>query len=75
MAKRVGLTSSHPVFSGKRYCFGEGLARMELFLFLSTIMQNFHFKSPQPPQDINVSPKHVGFATIPPNYTMSFLPR
>ncbi|XP_059856805.1 cytochrome P450 2A13-like isoform X3 [Delphinus delphis] len=64
-----------PFFIGKRYCFGEGLASMELFLFLTTIMQNFHFKSPQSPQDIDVSPKHVGFVTIPQNYTMSFLPR
>ncbi|KAM9047093.1 LOW QUALITY PROTEIN: cytochrome P450 2A13-like [Megaptera novaeangliae] len=64
-----------PFSIGKRYCFGEGLARMELFLFLTTIMQNFHFKSPQSPQDIDVSPKHVGFVTIPRNYTMSFLPR
>lgn len=64
-----------PFSIGKRYCFGEGLARMELFLFLTTIMQNFRFKSPQSPQDIDVSPKHVGFATIPPTYTMSFQPR
>ncbi|XP_004874302.1 cytochrome P450 2A3 [Heterocephalus glaber] len=61
-----------PFSIGKRYCFGEGLARMELFLFLTTILQNFRFKSPQAPQDIDVSPKLVGFATIPPNYTMSF---
>ncbi|XP_036263919.1 cytochrome P450 2A13-like [Pipistrellus kuhlii] len=64
-----------PFSIGKRYCFGEGLARMELFLFLTTIMQNFCFKSPQSPKDIDVSPKHVGFATIPPSYTMSFRPR
>ncbi|KAA5808864.1 cytochrome P450, partial [Klebsiella pneumoniae] len=64
-----------PFSIGKRYCFGEGLARMELFLFLTTILQNFHFKSPQLPQDIEVSPTHVGFATIPQYYTMSFLPR
>uniref|UniRef100_A0A286XB32 Cytochrome P450 n=1 Tax=Cavia porcellus TaxID=10141 RepID=A0A286XB32_CAVPO len=59
----------------KRYCFGEGLARMELFLFLTSILQNFRFKSSQMPQDIDVSPKCVGFATIPRNYTMSFVPR
>ncbi|XP_076987899.1 cytochrome P450 2A13-like [Tamandua tetradactyla] len=64
-----------PFSIGKRNCFGEGLARMELFLFLTAIMQNFRFKSPQSPQDIDVSPKHVGFATIPRSYTMSFLPR
>ncbi|XP_046935127.1 cytochrome P450 2A13-like isoform X1 [Lynx rufus] len=64
-----------PFSIGKRYCFGEGLARMELFLFLTTILQNFCLKSPQLPQDIDVSPKLVGLATIPRNYTMSFQPR
>ncbi|XP_049756648.1 cytochrome P450 2A13-like [Elephas maximus indicus] len=64
-----------PFSVGKRYCFGEGLARMELFVFLTTILQNFCFKSPQLPKDIDMSPKHVGFATIPQTYTMSFLPR
>ncbi|XP_004648024.1 cytochrome P450 2A5-like [Octodon degus] len=64
-----------PFSSGKRYCFGEGLAKMELFLFLTTIMQNFRFQSLQMPQDIDISPKYVGFATIPRNYTMSFVPR
>ncbi|XP_051063296.1 cytochrome P450 2A3 [Phodopus roborovskii] len=64
-----------PFSLGKRNCFGEGLAKMELFLFLTNIMQNFSFRSPQAPQDIDVSPKLVGFGTIPPSYTMSFLPR
>ncbi|CAO2626764.1 Cytochrome P450 2A3 [Lemmus lemmus] len=64
-----------PFSIGKRYCFGEGLARMELFLFFTNILQNFCFRSPQAPQDIDVSPRFVGFATIPRNYTMSFLPR
>uniref|UniRef100_A0A8C0DU65 Cytochrome P450 n=1 Tax=Balaenoptera musculus TaxID=9771 RepID=A0A8C0DU65_BALMU len=65
MLEQASLPCLPPVPSGKRYCFGEGLARMELFLFLTTIMQNFRFKSPQSPQDIDVSPKHVGFVTIP----------
>uniref|UniRef100_A0A452VLA8 Cytochrome P450 n=1 Tax=Ursus maritimus TaxID=29073 RepID=A0A452VLA8_URSMA len=64
-----------PFSIGKWYCFGEGLARMELFLFLTNILQNFRFKSPQLPKDIDVSPKFVGFATIPGSYTMSFQPR
>uniref|UniRef100_A0A8C4L5F4 Cytochrome P450 n=1 Tax=Equus asinus TaxID=9793 RepID=A0A8C4L5F4_EQUAS len=64
-----------PFSIGKRHCFGEGLARMELFLFLTTIMQNFCFKHSQSPQDIDVSPKHVGFVSIPRNYTMSLQPR
>nr|XP_013014880.2 cytochrome P450 2A10-like [Cavia porcellus] len=61
--------------SGKRNCFGEGLARMELFLFFAIIMQNFRFKSPQAPEDIYVSPKPVGFSRVVPYFTMSFLPR
>uniref|UniRef100_G3S819 Cytochrome P450 n=1 Tax=Gorilla gorilla gorilla TaxID=9595 RepID=G3S819_GORGO len=58
----------------RRNCFREGLARMELFLYLTTIMQNFRFKSRQSPKDIVVSPKHVGFVTVPRNYTKSYLP-
>ncbi|XP_031817499.1 cytochrome P450 2A13-like [Sarcophilus harrisii] len=64
-----------PFSIGKRYCFGEGLARMELFLFLTTILQNFRFQSPVPKEAIDISPKMVGFATIPRSYTISFLPR
>ncbi|XP_028921977.1 cytochrome P450 2A13-like isoform X2 [Ornithorhynchus anatinus] len=60
---------------GKRYCFGEKLARTELFLFLTTILQNFHFKPLPRTADIDISPKIVGFATIPHNYDISFLPR
>lgn len=72
---KTGFTFPCLLSLGKRYCFGEGLARMELFLFLTNIMQNFHFKSTQEPQDIDVSPRLVGFVTIPPTYTMSFLSR
>ena len=72
---KTGFTFPCLLSLGKRYCFGEGLARMELFLFLTNIMQNFHFKSTQAPQDNDVSPRLVGFVTIPPTYTMSFLSR
>ncbi|NP_001268512.1 cytochrome P450 2A8 [Mesocricetus auratus] len=64
-----------PFSVGKRYCFGESLAKMELFIFFTTIMQNFCFKSPQAPQDIDVTPQYFSFAAIPPKFTMSFLPR
>uniref|UniRef100_A0A8C8S4I4 Uncharacterized protein n=1 Tax=Pelusios castaneus TaxID=367368 RepID=A0A8C8S4I4_9SAUR len=64
-----------PFSLGKRYCFGEMLARMELFLFLTSILQNFSFRSPLDPKDIDISPKLVGFATFPRSYEICLIPR
>ena len=59
---------------GKRICVGESLARMELFLFLTTILQNFKLKPLVDPKDIDMTPKHSGFSKIPPNFQMCFNP-
>lgn len=51
------------------------MARMELFLYVTTMLQNFSLKSPLHPKDIDVSPKMSGFGNIPPTYQLSMLPR
>ncbi|KAH0520557.1 Cytochrome P450 2C7 [Microtus ochrogaster] len=63
-----------PFSAGKRVCLGEGLARMELFLFLTTILQNFKLKSLVPPKDINDTPQINGFTVLPPPFQLCFIP-
>ncbi|KAH0504585.1 Cytochrome P450 2C42 [Microtus ochrogaster] len=58
----------------KRVCIGEGLARMELFLFLTTILQNFKLKSLVPPNEINDAPVYNGFTVFPPFFQLCFIP-
>nr|AUD09047.1 cytochrome P450 family 2 subfamily B [Neotoma albigula] len=64
-----------PFSIGKRMCLGEGIARNELFLFFTTILQNFSLSSPVAPKDIELSPKGSGFGKVPPTYQICFLAR
>ncbi|XP_052028298.1 cytochrome P450 2C38-like isoform X4 [Apodemus sylvaticus] len=63
-----------PFSAGKRACVGEGLARMELFLFLTTILQNFKLKSLVHPKDIDMTPVVNGLVSLPPPYQLCFIP-
>uniref|UniRef100_A0A8C6GRI2 unspecific monooxygenase n=1 Tax=Mus spicilegus TaxID=10103 RepID=A0A8C6GRI2_MUSSI len=63
-----------PFSTGKRICAGEGLARMELFLILTTILQNFKLKSLVHPKEIDITPVMNGFASLPPPYQLCFIP-
>ncbi|XP_034151480.1 cytochrome P450 2K1-like [Esox lucius] len=55
-----------PFSAGRRVCLGESLARMELFLFFTSLMQHFRF-SPPPgvtEDDLDLTPA-VGFTLGP----------
>ncbi|XP_044786613.2 cytochrome P450 2B4-like isoform X2 [Bubalus bubalis] len=64
-----------PFSMGKRLCLGESLARSELFLFLTTLLQNFSLGSPKAPEDIDLSPRENGLGRPPPFFQVRFLPR
>ncbi|XP_048216944.1 BET1-like protein [Perognathus longimembris pacificus] len=64
-----------PFSAGKRVCVGEGLARMELFLLLSAVLQHFNLKSLVDPKDIDLSPIAIGLGNVPPRYKLCVIPR
>nr|AXE71681.1 CYP2B [Arborimus longicaudus] len=64
-----------PFSTGKRICLGEGIARNELFLFFTTILQSFSVFSPVAPKDIDLTPRETGLTKVAPPYQIQFLPR
>ncbi|XP_032751892.1 cytochrome P450 2B3 [Rattus rattus] len=64
-----------PFSIGKRMCLGEGIARSELFLFFTTILQNYSVSSPEDPKTIDMTPKESGLAKVAPVYKICFVAR
>ncbi|XP_031746917.1 cytochrome P450 2F2-like isoform X1 [Xenopus tropicalis] len=64
-----------PFSSGKRICIGESLARMELFIFFSTLLQNFTLQPTQNPERIDLKPRISGVGNVPTPYQLCAFPR
>uniref|UniRef100_UPI00398F8B84 cytochrome P450 2K1-like n=1 Tax=Pristiophorus japonicus TaxID=55135 RepID=UPI00398F8B84 len=50
--------------AGRRACAGEALARVELFLFFTTLLQKFHFHCPPGVTDVDLTPRK-GIILVP----------
>ncbi|XP_069831989.1 cytochrome P450 2K6-like isoform X2 [Dendropsophus ebraccatus] len=62
-----------PFSAGKRSCAGENLAKMELFLFFTKLLQNFTFKAP-PGAKLDLT-ADVGFTSTPQKHQICAIPR
>ncbi|XP_063298155.1 cytochrome P450 2C15-like [Pelobates fuscus] len=63
-----------PFSAGRRVCAGENLAKMELFLFFTSLLQKFHFRLPPGVTDVNLTPE-IGAVTPPALYSICAISR
>ncbi|XP_017347065.1 cytochrome P450 2M1 isoform X2 [Ictalurus punctatus] len=53
---------------GKRACLGEALARVELFIMFTSLLQRFTFRATQPLEEIDTTPAVCSFGRLPRSY-------
>ncbi|KAG8550073.1 hypothetical protein GDO81_029044 [Engystomops pustulosus] len=63
-----------PFSIGKRNCPGGSLAKMEIFLFFTSLLQNFTFRPP-PGAELDLTPQLVGATNCPKSYEICAVPR
>ncbi|KAM4696309.1 cytochrome P450 2F3-like [Rhinophrynus dorsalis] len=64
-----------PFAIGKRICLGESLARMELFLYFTSLLQKFHFKPVIGKEEIKLDRLGSGLGSILMKYKCCLVPR
>lgn len=72
----IGKSRIVPFSLGRRSCLGEVLARAELFLILSSLVQNFIIRPPDGNDRLEVEPlKPIGFLLTPSQFVIQLIPR
>ncbi|XP_004396542.1 PREDICTED: cytochrome P450 2F2-like [Odobenus rosmarus divergens] len=64
-----------PFAPGKRMCLGAGLARSEIFLFFTAILQRFCLLPVESPANIDLTPQYTGLGNIPPAFQLHLVAR